>query len=79
MPRFLFLILGMGMLLPTAVNAETHWLLLKGSNAGGSFSWEVPIGSKSDCELELDRSMSKSNWEKGPNLLGGICVKGKQK
>tara|TARA_Y100001968_G_C19303262_1_gene690233 strand:- start:71 stop:310 length:240 start_codon:yes stop_codon:yes gene_type:complete len=79
MNRFLLLVLTAGLLSPIASQAETYWLLLKGTNAGGSFSWEVPIGSKSDCELELDRSMSKSNWEKGPNLLGGICVKGKQK
>ena len=60
--------------LPTAVNAETWYLLGKFGKEG---TYSVPMESKEDCEEQGQRFISRE-WK---GTIGGIrsylCVKGK--
>ena len=81
MRRFLLLALGMGFLLPTAANAETWWLIMKGRQEHSQdnvFSAQMPTASKVECEKARDQAIEKDNW-KGhePWGLSAICLKGK--
>ncbi len=61
--------------LPTAVNAETWYLLLRGPN-GAVLS--VPIGEQLECEVEGTRAINNKMWEgKFSGSLAFVCVKGK--
>ena len=80
MRRFLFLALGMGLLLPTAANAEnsSHHLLIyvQGSE------WNVPMKSMAACEKALEKALVMENWQRNPkswNPTGGrgICLENK--
>ena len=81
MRRFLFLALCMGMLLPTAANAETWYLIL-----GGRFKHvhgmtdliKVPMSSEQEC----DAAGAKINGDSGIHgdiymHVRHICIKGK--
>ena len=61
--------------LPTAVNAESYYLLV---GTKGYRNWTVPMASIEVCEKSLDRVIKKSNWEGDTrgNLVA-ICIKGK--
>ena len=65
--------------LPTAVNAETHWLLVKGkAYKAGAYSWQMPTDSRAECEAAKSKVISSSSWDgKYPILLGAICLPGK--
>ena len=64
--------------LPTAVNAETWYLL--GSISGGR-NWKVPMQNKEQCESEGKRFLNNKNqndWRGfGVNAPSYICIKGK--
>ena len=61
--------------LPTAVNAETWYLL--GSFRGVKF-WSVPMPSKEQCESEGKRFLNKDNWKVDKMYYPSyICIKGK--
>ncbi len=67
--------------LPTAVNAETWYLLGK---AGKGATYSIPMESKEDCEEQGERFIKgkkDKNWKgnKNFNILtaGYICIKGK--
>ena len=64
--------------LPTAVNAETWYLL--GSISGGR-NWKVPMPNKEQCESEGKRFLNNKNqndWRGfGVNAPSYICIKGK--
>ena len=79
MRHFLFIALGMGMLLPTGANAETHWLLVKGkAYKAGAYSWQMPTDTRAECETAKSKVISSSSWDgKNPILLGAICLPGK--
>ena len=71
--------------LPTAVNAETWWLLVRGSakQTIQSVAWEIPTSSKKECEREKTKVLDVDNWDgyKHENrtklLVTAICLKGK--
>tara|TARA_R100001443_G_scaffold24614_2_gene37032 strand:- start:483 stop:725 length:243 start_codon:yes stop_codon:yes gene_type:complete len=61
MRRFLFLVLGMGMLLPTAVNAgDSKYYLVFDVQAG---LHTVPMKSKAGCEKALEKVLNMDNWQ----------------
>ena len=61
--------------LPTAVNAETWYLL--GSVRGAKF-WTVPMPSEEQCESEGKRFLNKEDWKGNKiNYPAYICIKGK--
>ena len=63
MRRFLLLALGMGFLLPTGVNAETWYLLVKHSEgAARNYSWTVPMESEAACNEENTKVVQPQNW-----------------
>ena len=79
MRRFLFLALGLGMMLPTAANAESYWLILKFVNDKGS-------GTSASLEKIEMTDMNQCNqqgkyWQsKKPNrfeALDYVCITGK--
>jgi len=60
--------------LPTAVNAETWYLLgkAKGSN------YTIPTESKEDCEEQGQRFLKGKNWTGDSSFVRAwICIKGK--
>ena len=61
--------------LPTAVNAETWYLLGKGER-GATYS--IPMESKEDCEEQGERFIKGKNWKgTGVFMLNYFCIKGK--
>ncbi len=64
--------------LPTAINAETWYLL---GSTGGGRNWTVPMPSKVQCESEGKRflnNLSFNDWKGfGVNDPSYICIKGK--
>ena len=83
--KLLLLPLLAALALPTAVNAETWWLLLRGSakQTIQSVAWEIPTSSKKECEAEKTKVLDVDNWDgyKHENrtklLVTAICLKGK--
>ena len=68
--------------LPTAVNAETWWLLVRGKRLGAEpvVVWEIPITSEKECEIAKTKVLNSENWEgyKSENIKPtAICLKGK--
>tara|TARA_Y100000813_G_C23894191_1_gene226395 strand:+ start:108 stop:356 length:249 start_codon:yes stop_codon:yes gene_type:complete len=69
--------------LPTAVNAETWWLLVKHGEGskGRSYAWKVPMLSKEDCDEEKVRVVKREEWHAWKNIsyqtISAICIKGK--
>ncbi len=80
MRHFLFLALGMAILLPSAANAESYWLVLKGvltkGSAYGGITFEkIEMESMGQCEQQGQYWQSKK-----PNrfeYLDYVCIKGK--
>ena len=66
----LILTLIAALALPTSVNAETWWLLMRGrtNQATGEVSWTVPTNSEQACKQERDRVINLENWEKQRNI-----------
>ena len=61
--------------LPTAVNAETWYLLGKGSKGA---TWQVPMESKEECEKQGQKFIKEWDWKgKKGIMLGYMCIKGK--
>ena len=60
-------------------NSSTYWLVLKGKiSQYAGYSWQIPVGSKKECETTKDLALTKVQWDgAGPNALSGICLKGK--
>jgi len=80
MQLFLFLALGLGVLLPTTVNAETNWLVLKlvlnkGLEYGGIAVEKIEMESMAQCEEQGQywRSKKPNRFE----YLDYVCLKGK--
>ena len=80
MKRFLIPLLA-AFALPTAVNAETWWLLVRGESFQivKNVSWEIPTNSEQECEAEKTKVLNRENWD-GNNsrlMIAAICLKGK--
>ena len=80
MKRLLPLLLA-ALALPTAVNAETWWLLVRGQTKSTvlNVSWEIPTNSEQECETAKTKALNKENWD-GNNArlwVTAICLKGK--
>tara|TARA_R100000278_G_scaffold78029_1_gene60587 strand:+ start:207 stop:440 length:234 start_codon:yes stop_codon:yes gene_type:complete len=64
--------------LPTAVNAETWYLLARINKAN---HWTVPMPNKEQCESEGEKFMNIQNRDNWRGYLGSfpsyICIKGK--
>ena len=64
--------------LPTAVNAETWYLLGRANKAN---NWTVPMPNEEQCESEGKRFLNNKNlndWRGfGVSALSYICIKGK--
>tara|TARA_Y100001968_G_C19292910_1_gene685135 strand:+ start:293 stop:541 length:249 start_codon:yes stop_codon:yes gene_type:complete len=82
MQRFLCPLIA-ALALPTAVNAETWYLLVKHGEGtkGRSYSWTVPTASEAECNEEKMKVVNKKNWEAWTTVsnqrLSAICIKGK--
>ena len=68
--------------LPTAVNAETYWLLLKANHGSRILAWEwqVPMDSLKECESSKKKATNMENWsgmQPAPRAISGICIAGK--
>ena len=69
--------------LPTTVNAETWWLLMRGrTNQGaGVVSWSMPTASEAECNTEKDKVIERKNWVTNATIkrlvIDAICLKGK--
>tara|TARA_B100000214_G_scaffold343536_1_gene292095 strand:+ start:490 stop:717 length:228 start_codon:yes stop_codon:yes gene_type:complete len=75
MLRFLFVALGIGMLLPTAVNAESYWLVLLYNSEGFGFE-KIEMESMAQCQQEAARWKStKIGFARGKK--GYACIRGK--
>ena len=75
MSRFLFLALGMGMLLPTAAKAESAWLVLMYSHNGISFE-KIPMKNMDQCEkAAAEWKATKVGFATGKK--GYACLEGK--
>ena len=63
--------------LPTAVNAETWYLL----GSAPKRAWTVPMPNKEQCESEGKRFLNNKNFNDwrgfGVSALSYICIKGK--
>ena len=67
---------------PTAINAETHWLLLKANHGQRELTWmwELPMDSLRECEDSLKKATNRENWNgmrPAPTSINGICLPGK--
>ena len=61
--------------LPTAVNAETWYLLGRANKAN---NWTVAMPNEEQCESEGKRFLNKDNWKGDKmNYPSYICIKGK--
>ena len=61
--------------LPTAVNAESYYLLV---TFGGDRNFTVPMESLEQCEEQLAKVSNMKNWNrKYSQWVGGICIEGK--
>ena len=76
MKRFLIPLLA-ALTLPTAVNAQTWYLLAK--NSAGT--WTVPMPNENQCNTEgkrFNNNKNQNDWTGyNSNLPGYICVLGK--
>ena len=62
--------------LPTAVNAETWYLLAKTGAKGATFT--IPMESKEDCEEQGNIYLKCKNWKGDKGIIRSyICIKGK--
>ena len=79
--RNLLILLLLAIALPTTVNAETHWLLLKANHGQRSLNWmqEVPMDSLEECETSKIKATNRDNWtgmKPAPTSITGICLPG---
>ncbi len=67
--------------MPTAVNAESWWLLVRGQKKGtqANVSWEIPTTSEKECEIAKTKVLNNENWEgrTAKLMVTAICLKGK--
>ena len=82
MKRFLIPLLA-ALTLPTAVNAETWWLIMRGRThqAQGDVSWTIPTSSEQECKQEREKAINLENWKSNGKfrrlLVDAVCLKGK--
>ena len=79
MRRFLLLALGMGFLLPTAVNAESYWLVLTAGRQPANVIDKIEMENKEQCEKQGE-IWSRSHKDSGTGPLGPknyVCLVGK--
>ena len=69
--KCLLLPLLVALALPTAVNAETWWLMAAGRNYESNASWSIPFGSEDDCESAGQKFKNKK-WNK--NILRDVVL-----
>jgi len=66
--------------LPTAVNAETWWLMANGTYLNGSgttsSNWSIPTNSEIECEAAGQKFIN-NDWKKMLDRPRYVCVKGK--
>ena len=64
--------------LPTAVNAETWWLMAAGRYSQAAHSWAIPTSSEKECE-EAGQKFFKGDypWTIAEKARAYVCVKGK--
>ena len=77
MNRFLLLSLTAGLLSPIDASAETWWMMAAHRAKTGTVTWEVPIGSYSDCEAAGKRFIEKDWGDTLGRFKNYLCVKGK--
>ena len=84
--KLLLLPLLAAIALPTAVNAETWWLMAAGKSyqGGGATSntWAIPTSSEKECEQAGQKFLNAVDAGDYPNTVvkknrGYVCVKGK--
>ena len=67
--------------LPTAVNAETWWLMAAGKFNQGAGStahrWAIPTNSEQECEFAGQKFLNGSFPAISSKMRGYVCVKGK--
>tara|TARA_B100000212_G_C27218248_1_gene466072 strand:+ start:37 stop:270 length:234 start_codon:yes stop_codon:yes gene_type:complete len=77
MRKFLIPLLA-SIALPTAVNAETWWLM---ANMGyvnmGLSNWSIPTNSEQECEFAGQKFLNGSFPAISSKHRGYVCVKGK--
>ena len=74
MRRFLFLVLGLGMVLPTAANAESYWLVIIYRESGLE---KIEMPSMAECEIQAAVYMSSKRFSSDSFYRGFECLKGK--
>ena len=75
MRKFLIPLLA-AVALPTAVNAETWWLMASAYNYGLA-NWSIPTNSEQECEFAGQKFLNSSLPGVSPRYRGYVCVKGK--
>ena len=69
--------------LPTAVNAETWYLLVKQGEGtkGRSYAWQIPTSSKEECDEQKSKVVKSEEWHNFDVIMrlsiSAICIKGK--
>ena len=74
MRRFLFLALGMGMLLPTAANAESYWLVMSAASSTSASLEKIEMESMSQCEEQGNIFRKATHMKRNMEF---VCIKGK--
>ena len=63
--------------LPTAVNAERYWMLLRTTNGGNGVAFEkIEMQSLSQCEEQAHKALKKFKQERFMDRYY-VCIKGK--
>ena len=73
MRRFLFLALGMGLLLPTAVNANSYWLIINRLGTGGGIE-KIETKDMNQC---LEQGEIAKKEKLGGYAIHFLCLQGK--
>ena len=77
--RKLLISLLAALALPTAVNAETWWLMAAGRYGNSSYNWSIPTNSEKECEFAGQNFLNKK-WRRiilTSDMIDYVCVKGK--
>ena len=81
MKRFLLPLLA-ALALPTAVSAESYWLVFRFGSSVGSATEAIEMKSLSHCEEQAKIIMKNEhgfldNYDKHKRLFGYVCITGK--
>ena len=69
--------------LPTAVNAETWWLIMRGRKhqSQGVVSQTIPTSTEQECKHGREKPINLENWRSNVTfrrlLVDAVCLKGK--